>query len=93
MSSKILLLPGDGIGVEIVDAARQVLAHASKIWGLDLGFSTALISVAPQSMLRVILFLLRRWRPAGKPTPFSSVRWADPSGRIRARPSAPNRVS
>ena len=46
MSSQILLLPGDGVGTEIVDAARQVLEHASKIWELDLVYSTGCIGGA-----------------------------------------------
>jgi len=46
MSSQILILPGDGVGTEVVDAARQVLEHASKIWELDLDFSSGLIGGA-----------------------------------------------
>jgi len=46
MAATVLLLPGDGIGVEIVDAARQVLEHASETWKLDLVFSSGLIGGA-----------------------------------------------
>ena len=46
MASKILLLPGDGIGAEIVEAARSVLDRASEKWRLDLQFSTGLIGGA-----------------------------------------------
>jgi len=46
MSSQILILPGDGVGTEVVDAARQVLEHASKTWELDLDFSSGLIGGA-----------------------------------------------
>ena len=46
MSSQILLLPGDGVGTEVVDAARQVLEQASKIWELDLVYSTGCIGGA-----------------------------------------------
>ncbi len=46
MVAKILLLPGDGIGSEIVDAATVVLEWASEQWSLGLEFSTALIGGA-----------------------------------------------
>jgi tartrate dehydrogenase/decarboxylase/D-malate dehydrogenase len=31
----IALIPGDGIGKEVVGEARRVLEHAGKLWGLD----------------------------------------------------------
>jgi len=46
MAAKILLLPGDGIGSEIVDAATLVLERASERWSLGLEFTTALIGGA-----------------------------------------------
>jgi len=42
-AARILLLPGDGIGTEIVDAAEHVLERASELWSLDIQLSTALI--------------------------------------------------
>jgi 3-isopropylmalate dehydrogenase len=46
MAAKVLLLPGDGIGSEIVDAAALVLERASERWSLGLEFTTALIGGA-----------------------------------------------
>ena len=46
MTAKILLLPGDGIGPEIVDAAVRVLDRASELWSLELEFESALIGGA-----------------------------------------------
>jgi 3-isopropylmalate dehydrogenase len=45
-SFKIVLLPGDGIGPEVVRAARVVLEHAAKQDGLELQFETRLIGGA-----------------------------------------------
>ncbi len=43
MKAKITLLPGDGIGPEIIDAARQVLEAVAKKYGHTFSFSTHLI--------------------------------------------------
>jgi 3-isopropylmalate dehydrogenase len=43
MKSKITLLPGDGIGPEIVDATRQVLESVARRFGHSFAFSTHLI--------------------------------------------------
>jgi 3-isopropylmalate dehydrogenase len=43
MKSKITLLPGDGIGPEIVDATRQVLETVARKYGHSFMFSTHLI--------------------------------------------------
>jgi len=43
MKSKITLLPGDGIGPEIVDATRQVLESIASKFGHSFTFSTHLI--------------------------------------------------
>jgi 3-isopropylmalate dehydrogenase len=43
MKSKITLLPGDGIGPEIVDATRQVLETVARKYGHSFTFSTHLI--------------------------------------------------
>jgi 3-isopropylmalate dehydrogenase len=43
MKAKITLLPGDGIGPEIVDATRQVLETVARKSGHDFAFSTHLI--------------------------------------------------
>ena len=40
MHAKITLLPGDGIGPEIVDAARQVMASIAQKFGHDFNYST-----------------------------------------------------
>lgn len=39
---KIVLIPGDGIGPEIVTAAQSVLAKAAKLTGMELEFETCL---------------------------------------------------
>jgi 3-isopropylmalate dehydrogenase len=87
MSSTILLLPGDGIGVEIVEAARQVLAHASKIWGLDLGFSTALIGgaaiEAESDPLPPATLAACREADAVLLGAVGGPKWSDPSAPIR----------
>jgi 3-isopropylmalate dehydrogenase len=44
--AKIVLLPGDGIGPEVVRAARVVLEHAAKQDGLALAFDARLIGGA-----------------------------------------------
>ena len=46
MRSKILLLPGDGIGPEVVAAARSVLDAVSRRFGHDFEFHEALIGGA-----------------------------------------------
>ena len=43
---KITLLPGDGIGVEIVDAAVEVLDAAAKKFGMTIEYDKQLIGVA-----------------------------------------------
>ena len=45
-AAKIVLLPGDGIGPEVVRAACVVLEHAAKQDGLELAFETRLIGGA-----------------------------------------------
>ena len=42
-ATHFLVLPGDGIGPEIVDATLDVLREADRIFGLDLTFETAAI--------------------------------------------------
>ena len=46
MAARVLLLPGDGIGAEIVEAATRVLQHTSERWSLELELETALIGGA-----------------------------------------------
>ena len=43
---KITLLPGDGIGVEIVDAAVEVLDAAAKKFGMTIEYDKQLIGGA-----------------------------------------------
>jgi 3-isopropylmalate dehydrogenase len=42
-SHNIVLLPGDGVGPEVTDAARLILAAVSDLWGHDLRTSVKLI--------------------------------------------------
>ena len=46
MTAEILLLPGDGVGAEVVMATRRVLERTSEIFDLELVFSTGLIGGA-----------------------------------------------
>jgi len=46
MEAKIVLLPGDGIGPEVIEAARQVLAADASIHGHRFAFTTGLIGGA-----------------------------------------------
>ena len=41
MPHDVLLLPGDGIGPEVVSQARRVLEAASKQFTIDISFETA----------------------------------------------------
>lgn len=87
MPSKIVLLPGDGIGTEIVHAATRVLERAADRWSLDLEFSTALIGGAAMDA-------------TGDPLPAATIeacqgagaallgavggpKWSDPSAPVR----------
>ena len=46
MSRNVLLLPGDGIGPEIVAEAEKVLHKVNDQFGLGLGFESALVGGA-----------------------------------------------
>ena len=46
MTDQILLLPGDGVGTEVVDSARRVLDRASQAFGFEIRFTTGLIGGA-----------------------------------------------
>jgi 3-isopropylmalate dehydrogenase len=87
MAAKILLLPGDGIGPEIVDAAFRVLDRASALWSLDLELESGLIGGAAMDA-------------TGDPLPAETVtacrrsdavllgavggpKWSDPSAPVR----------
>ncbi len=41
MPRRILLLPGDGIGPEVVEQAQRVLIAAASVFNLDLVFDSA----------------------------------------------------
>ena len=87
MTARILLLPGDGVGAEVVSAARRVLERTSEIFDLELVFSTGLIGGAAMDA-------------AGDPLPTETVeacrrsdavllgavggpKWSDPSAPVR----------
>jgi len=87
MTARILLLPGDGVGAEVVSAARRVLERTSEIFDLELAFSTGLIGGAAMDA-------------AGDPLPTETVeacrrsdavllgavggpKWSDPSAPVR----------
>ena len=54
---KITLLPGDGIGVEIVDAAVEVLDAAAKKFGMTIEYDKQLIGGAAIDATGVQLLL------------------------------------
>ena len=87
MTANILLLPGDGVGAEVVNAGRRALEHASELWRLDLEFSTGLIGGAamdaeddplPQSTL-----LACRKADAVLLGAVGGPSWSDPSAPVR----------
>jgi hypothetical protein len=74
MSKNIVLLPGDGIGPEVVAAGRAVLEAADARFGLGLRFDTHLIGGAAIDA-------------TGEPLPSAvqpGPRWRSTSGRSRA---------
>jgi len=87
MSGRILLLPGDGVGPEVIGSARRVLERASDLYALDLEFTTGLIGGAAIDA-------------GGDPLPAATLaacgqagavllgavggpRWSDPSASVR----------
>ena len=46
MTNKVLFLPGDGIGPDIIEQAGQVLRRANELFSLDLTFDEALVGGA-----------------------------------------------
>ncbi|MCW8193252.1 3-isopropylmalate dehydrogenase [Proteobacteria bacterium 005FR1] len=69
MSKQILILPGDGIGPEIVAEARKVLEKVNRLMGLDLTFSEALLGGCATDV-------------AGKPLPDETLEKARSSDAI-----------
>ena len=57
---KICLLPGDGIGVEIVDAAVEVLDAAAKKYGFEIEYDKQLIGGYNDSALNDSYFKIGR---------------------------------
>ena len=43
MTHRVLLLPGDGIGPDVIEQAKRVLSRVADIHGLDIAFEEALI--------------------------------------------------
>jgi 3-isopropylmalate dehydrogenase len=87
MSGRIILLPGDGVGPEVVAAARRVLERASQAFGLELKFTTALIGGAaidaegdplPSATLAAC-----RDADAVLLGAVGGPRWSDPSAAVR----------
>lgn len=92
MKAKIILLPGDGIGPEIVNAARQVLDTVASKAGHEFTYAEHLIggiaidetgNPSPK----------RRSKGLRARMPSSLVRWVDRNGTIRKRACDPSRVS
>lgn len=87
MAARILLLPGDGIGTEIVDAAARVLERASELWSLDLQLETALIGGAAMDAtgdpLPAETLAACREADAVLLGAVGGPRWSDPNASIR----------
>ncbi len=66
---RVLLLPGDGIGPEVVGAAREVLEAASSAFGLELAFEEGEIGAAAI-------------RSSGEPLPEETARLARESDAV-----------
>jgi 3-isopropylmalate dehydrogenase len=87
MSGRILLLPGDGVGPEVVAAARTVLEGASRAFGLDLSFTTGLIGGAAIDAegdpLPPATITACRDADAVLLGAVGGPRWSDPSASVR----------
>jgi len=87
MAARILLLPGDGVGTEVVDAAQSVLERTSGIFGLDLEFATGLIGGAAidaeNDPLPPATIAACRESDAVLLGAVGGPKWSDPSAPIR----------
>ena len=87
MAARILLLPGDGVGIEVVDAARLVLERTSEIFGLGLEFATGLIGGtaidAENNPLPPVTIAACRESDAVLLGAVGGPKWSDPSAPIR----------
>ncbi len=45
MSVRVIILPGDGIGIEVMDAAVAVMEHMAGRFPVDLQSSTRLVGI------------------------------------------------
>lgn len=89
MNKKICLLPGDGIGPEILAEGRKVLEAVGAKTGCTFTFDSAHIG-APPSMPQAAPFP-KRPSPNARPlTPYIFLQWAAPSGTPSRRKTAPN---
>ncbi len=87
MSYRIVLLPGDGIGPEVVEAARQVLEAAASLTGLQLEFSPARVGGSAMDsegtpLPRTTLELCRQ-SDAILLGAVGGPRWSDPQATVR----------
>ena len=60
---KITLLPGDGIGVEIVDAAVEVLDAAAKKFGMTIEYDKQLSTLQEYRCRKLLLHLQKLLMP------------------------------
>ena len=85
MAHSILLLPGDGIGPEIMGPVGSLLERIGVVTGQPLTLETALVggcAIDAEGTPRP----QPRWRQLGRPTRSSWARWAGRSGmRCRRR--------
>jgi 3-isopropylmalate dehydrogenase len=87
MADHILLLPGDGVGAEVIAAGHSVLQRASDLWQLDLEFSTGLIGGvamdAEGDPLPEVTIAACRKADAVLLGAVGGPKWSDPSAPIR----------
>ncbi|MGD9022015.1 MAG: 3-isopropylmalate dehydrogenase [Lysobacterales bacterium] len=87
MSAGIVMLPGDGIGPEIMAEAEKLVAAAAELYGLDIGMESALIGGAAIDATGHPLpdETLALCKAAGAVVlgAVGGPRWADPAARVR----------
>lgn len=79
MSKNILVLPGDGIGPEIMQEAKKVMTQINQQFQLDLVFDEAQ-SVVLQSMQPVCRCQKKHWKKRKAVMPFYWQQWVALSG-------------
>ena len=87
MTARVVLLPGDGIGPEVIAAARQVLEHLHDDAGLNVGVEEALIGGAAIDAMGEPLPAATRAQCADADAVLLGAvggpQWSDPNATVR----------